>query len=175
MTCEDSGGAGVESRAHTVSIGNIVLGVYVFIVLRLPAEWKLVKGGIPSEFVYSKELEGARWVTEGQAYHYLYNPSNGSQFELTIKCVRGPWRARPPRNLENRTEGTLRLSSHPGTYVWGDLRGGLLRKEQVTYLSLLFRCDRTQRTIRFELRGKGGPEDIRNLTAALGESQCHSV
>jgi hypothetical protein len=165
----------VETHAHTVSVGNIILGVYVFVVLRLPPEWKLLKGGIPSEFDYSKDLDGARWVTEGQAYHYLYNRSNNSKFELTIRCARGRWKGRVPRSLDKQGEGTIYLSGHPCAYVWGDLRRGFLRKEAVTYLSLLFRCDRTERTVRFELKGQARPEDIRSLTAALGESQCHTV
>ncbi len=165
----------MKSREYTVSVGNIVLGVYVFMILRLPPEWKLVKGGIPSEFVYSKELEGARWVTEGQAYHYLINPSNGSKFEFTIKCVKGRWKGRPPRSLEKHGEGTINLSGHLCDYVWGNLRGGLLRKEELTYLNLQFTCDRTERTVRFELKGQASQEDVRRLTEALGESKCHTV
>lgn len=165
----------MENREYIVSVGNLVLGVYVFMVLRLPPEWKIVRGEIPSEFVYSKELESARWVTEGQAYHYLQNPFSRSSFQMTLKCVRGRGRRRLPRSLDRRGEGTMDVSGHACRYIWGDLKGGILRKEDLTYLNLRFRCDRTERTVTFELKGQGLQEDIRALTEALGESKCHTV
>lgn len=165
----------MESQEYTVSVGNIVLGVYVFMILRLPPEWKLVRGGIPSEFVYSKELEGARWVTEGRAYHYLHNRSNGNRFQFTIKCVKGRGKQGLPRSLDKRGEGTIDLSGHACRYIWGKLRGGIFRKEELTYLNLSFTCDRTDRTVTLEMKGQGRQEDVRGLTEALGESKCHTV
>ncbi|MGC8973924.1 MAG: hypothetical protein ACP5KY_06930 [Thermoproteus sp.] len=141
---------------HTIAVGNSILGVYNFVVLAAPPDWKVVVMPMASDVFSHVTRDGAKWVRDGEVKHFV---KAGSKFyELEI-------RVRPGDRL-SREGSPVEFGGHRGLYKVG--REGLLRKSDVLIVEVY--CPETDRTISVKLRGDGAPLEILRY---LKYSRCH--
>jgi len=136
---------------HAIAVGNRILGLYNFIVLTAPPNWRLVIMPMASDVFRHREVDGVKWVRDGEVMHFIKDGAEA--YTLKIK-------ARP-----GRKEGRgvpITVNGHLGHYAVEE-RGGRLR------LTLQFYCDHTDRTLKITIEG------LRDLSALqyITHSRCH--
>lgn len=141
-----------EYSWHAIAVGNRLFGPYNFIVLKAPPDWRIVIMPMASEVFRHREVNGVKWVRDGEVMHFIKDGSES--YVLRVKI-------RPGRRL--RGGSSLYVNGHPGVYEVRQGRDGRLT------LRLQFYCNQTDRTIALELEG------LRDLSPLgfLAGSQCH--
>lgn len=163
-----------EYNYYTISTGNVVLGVFRYITLTLPQEWIIKKSELASEINYSVEHNGVRWVLEGESHHYLVNLFRGDMYQLNIKCRKiTNLNMSVPSGVEDHSTGFTTLAGHGCFFIIGLKKVGLLRKDRMRFVKLMFNCDETKRLIEIEMLGKG-PSDLGDLLEVIRNSRCHT-
>ncbi|MFN7106393.1 MAG: hypothetical protein ACK4M3_07425 [Pyrobaculum sp.] len=140
-----------EYSWHAIAVGNRLLGLYNFVVLTTPPGWRVVVMPMASEVFRHREVNGVKWVRDGEVTHFLQNGEEAYRLEIVVKPGR------------RRLEGDyIAVNSHEGRYRVRE-RGGRYRLEVSYY------CPETDRTIEISIEGLRELSILRHL----GYSQCH--
>lgn len=140
-----------EYSWHAIAVGNRLLGLYNFVVLTTPPGWRVVVMPMASEVFRHREVNGVKWVRDGEVTHFLQNGEEAYRLEIVVKPGR------------RRLEGDyIAVNSHEGRYRVRE-RGGRYRLEVSYY------CPDTDRTVKISIDG------LRELSILryIGNSQCH--
>ncbi len=162
---------------HLISAGNIVLGVYRFIKLKLPDGWVVRRSEIPPEIVYTSEINGVSYVAEGISYNYISHVLGDEGFQLKISCRKRSSvdESEILKRLKGRVTGTSSVSSHRSYFYIGEKRFGVFRKRSFNYAKVVFFCDVTRRLFEVEILGTGSIDHLRSILKAIESSQCHEL
>ena len=170
------GGEGPR-KPHKLMAGNIVLGTYNFIELRLPEEWSVSRGEIPPEIVYTGEREGVGYVTEGTLYNYLVNLVGNETLSMQVRSSRksSVSEAELRRMFRGGISGVLNVSGHIAYYYVGKRRVGLVRRREVSFARLAFHCSNTGRLIEIVVEGGAEESRLEEIIGYLSELRCHGL
>lgn len=140
-----------EYSWHTIAVGNRVLGLYNFLVLVAPPRWRIVIMPMASEVFKHREVNGAKWVRDGEVMHFVYDGSEAYVLKITVRPGRKKMEGRP-----------IIVNGHEGYYKTEE-KNGRVRVEMAFY------CDVTDRTVKIRL------EDLKDLDVLnyIGMSKCH--
>lgn len=141
---------------HTIAVGNGILGVYNFVVLAAPPDWRIVIMPMASDVFSHVDKEGVKWVRDGEIRHFV--KAAGSIYELEI-------RVRPGKSIKLSGE-VAEFGGHEAVYAVR--REGLLKKSEALVLETY--CPETDRTISIKIKGKAAPLEIIKY---LKYSKCH--
>lgn len=145
-----------EHAWHTIAVGNSLLGVYNFLVLATPADWRIVVMPMASDVFSHTSVNGAKWVRDGEVKHFI---KAGRRFyDLEIRVRPG----RRTRALGDAAE----LGGHEARYYVKEV--GLLRRRKALVVEAY--CPATDRTIELAIKGDSAPLE---LLAYLKHSKCH--
>ncbi|MEM0485107.1 MAG: hypothetical protein QW434_10490 [Pyrobaculum sp.] len=140
-----------EYSWHAIAVGNRLMGPYNFVVLVAPPSWRIVIMPMASEVFRHREVDGVKWVRDGEVMHFIRD--GGEIYTLRIKVKPGRKEARG---------NPIVINGHGGVY-WVEERGGRLN------LTLHFYCEHTDRTVQIRVEG------LRDTSALqfLQNSKCH--
>jgi len=161
---------------HIVSTGNVILGVFRYLVLLLPSGWVVRRSEVPPEITYTGEYNGIGYVVEGETHHYVTNLVSDESFQLTIKCrkLRETALSVKTKGIERCSIGRTTISGHSCLYVVGEKPVGLLKRDKMKYVNLIFNCEMTGRMIELHFLGRGSDETLNMLVRTLEKARCHS-
>lgn len=136
---------------HTIAVGNRVLGLYNFLVLVTPPRWRVVIMPMASDVFRHREVNGAKWVREGEVMHFIHDGADAYVLKISVKPGK------------KRVEGQpILINGHEGYYKAEERKGRLS-------VEVGFYCDVTDRTVKIRL------ENLKNLDVLnyVGMSRCH--
>ncbi len=140
-----------EYSWHAIAVGNRLLGPYNFIVLTTPVGWRLVVMPMASEVFKHREINGVKWVRDGEVMHFLRDGAEVYRLVVRIKPGRRKFDGEPI--VVNNHEGSYRIRDRGGRYA----------------LEVGYYCPETDRTIKISIEGLRELSILRHL----GYSQCH--
>ncbi|MEZ0248512.1 MAG: hypothetical protein ABWJ97_04500 [Thermoproteus sp.] len=148
-----------EYSWHAIAVGNSVLGVYNFIVLAAPPDWRVVIMPMASDVFSHMTKDGVKWVRDGEIKHFI---KAGRRFyELEVKAK--------PGNKLNGLRSWSQTAEVGGHRAYVRVKEeGLFKKKKA--LEVWTYCDETDRTIIVSLKGDEVPEE---LLRYIGHSKCH--
>lgn len=151
----------------TIAVGNIVVGVYNFVVLSHPENWRLIPLPASSESFSFMKQGDVKWVTRGVAEHGIRTP-NGI-IGLKVEVWPGRRDASSFRELRSADKlGVVQFGSHQAsayTYV----RKSWFSKTRI--LAVLVYCEYTDRSLLIEFIG--GDKWVDEILGYLEGSECH--
>lgn len=156
-----------ESRKFTIAVGNPITGVYEFLTLAMPKEWKIIIMPMNSDVFSTVKQGDVKWVLEGEVEHGLKTPFGN--IALYIKIKKGynePSRIKQFRNA-NKQFNTYFADHNAKAYVYSKRMG--FKKLRV--LGVHSYCGFTNRTIFIEFIG--GEEWVDEVINHLKDSECH--
>lgn len=163
-----------EEPGFAIAVSNPLLGVFNYIVLRLPIGWRVKSGDFPSEVYSSTKKDDIRWVTEGEATHYVYSDERREALRLTIHITGKPRKLRRDKKRATVThQGISSIHGHAADYVIGHIRRGFFKPKTYDYLQMASYCDITGRNIELRLEGSCSSESLKTLVTKLQLAQCH--
>lgn len=156
-----------ESRSVTIAVGNIITGVYNYIVLSIPPDWRIVIIPMNSDVFSSTRQGEVKWVKEGEVEHGILTPMGEIMLRLKIwPGYRDHGRIREVRRAEKIYD--LAIAGHSAkAYIYRKRLG--FRNNRVLGIHLY--CDVTDRTMLIEFIGGGDWVD--KVLKNIGESMCH--
>ncbi len=156
-------------KGFTIAAGNPLLGVSNFLVITLPDDWSIRISELPTEVNNSVLIRNVKWVTDGYAYHYIYN--NNHTYQLKIKVHKSQKESHTHgKVLES---GEFKIASHKAFYTLVSKSIGIVKKQDIQILYVHFYCEHTDRTIELEITGKNVIDEAKNLITNFQESICH--
>ena len=160
-----------ETR-FVLAVHNTLLGVFNYLVFNLPSKWKLKSGDFPFEMYASTKIGEVRWVRDGISVNYIYDGESALRMVVSVhenerqsKLVK--------RNVTVLRDESIDINGHRGRVVIGRTSRGLLKKTQLDYLRIVYRCNVTRRTIDLAMEGRCHEESLKTLTEAIQKSTCH--
>lgn len=157
-------------KGFTIAAGNPLLGVSNFLVITLPDDWSVKLSELPSEVNNSVLVGNVKWVTDGYAYHYIYNNDHAYQLKIRIHRFQKETQVIQGKILES---GEFKIASHKASYNLISKDIGFIKKQTVQVLYVHFYCENTNRTIELEITGKDISNELKNLVINFQESICH--
>jgi hypothetical protein len=151
----------------TIAAGNIVVGVYNFVVLSHPDNWRIVPLPASSESFSFTRQGDVKWVSRGVAEHGIRTPQGIIGLKIEV------WPGRRDRvsfkELRNASErGRVRFGAHEAkAYVY--TKKGFFTSSRI--LALLVYCEYTDRSLLIEFIGGG--EWVDEVLEYVGGSECH--
>ena len=140
-----------EFSWHAIAVGNRMLGPYNFLVLTAPPTWRIVIMPMASDVVKHREVDGVKWVRDGEVMHFVKDGGEAYVLKISVKPGR------------KKAEGTpIAINGHHGVYQ-------VRERGDRYHLTIQFYCDRTDRTVKITLEG------LRDLSILnyVGQSRCH--
>ncbi|MEM1596970.1 MAG: hypothetical protein QXP31_00325 [Pyrobaculum sp.] len=140
-----------EYSWHTIAVGNRVLGLYNFLVLVAPPRWRVVIMPMASDVFRHREINGAKWVRDGEVMHFIHDGSDTYVLKIAAKPGKKKAEGRP-----------ILINSHEGYYKVEEKKGRLK-------VEVVFYCDVTDRTVKITF------ENLKDLDVLnyIGMSRCH--
>ncbi len=154
---------------HDIDVGNMLYGSAHFISLRLPEQWDIAPGVGHPEVMAVHERAGRRWIVSGRAWYVLYHRDLGWAMELKLESTTRP---RRPRSLPEPAE-TLEVHGHHAQIRRWRRRRGLLHPRTITFIEVVYDCERSDRHIRLELSGRCPPEGFEQMLRFIPAWWCH--
>ncbi len=153
---------------HVIEAKNLVLGNSRFLTLRLPDPWDLAQGVGRPEVTASHIRNSVRWVANGDFWYVVYQRELGWAMEIN-------GRMRPSSNRQGAAGGEVAsVGGHPAAVHWKVRRRGLLwRRHDVKYMTVVYDCPNSERSIQLEFSGWCPEEGFREVLAALSQVKCH--
>jgi hypothetical protein len=136
---------------HAIAVGNRLLGIYNFVVLKAPPTWRIIIMPMASDVFRHREINGVKWVRDGEVMHFIKDGPD----TYTLRVVAKPGRKR-------LAGASIVINGHSGAYEYVD--DGKRR-----VLRLLFYCDVTDRTVEIKIEGVKDSSPLYYLS----QSQCH--
>lgn len=109
-------------------------------------------------------------MTDGYAYHYIYNNEHAYQLKIKIHGSQKEFQAMQGKVLES---GEFKIASHKASYNLISKDVGFIKKQTIQVLHVHFYCENTNRTIELEITGKDISSEFKNLVTNFQESICH--
>ncbi|MEM0365781.1 MAG: hypothetical protein QXD80_00535 [Acidilobaceae archaeon] len=156
------------STKSSIAAGNIIVGVYNFIVLSHPETWRIIPLPGSSESLSFTSQGKVKWVTRGIAENGIRTP-NGV-IGLRIRVWPGLKKASDFKEL-NRAfhRRAVKLGGHEANaYIYID-SGWFKPTNRV--LAILTYCNYTNRSLLIEFIGGG--EWVDEIISYISESECH--
>lgn len=154
-----------SSKEVTLAVGNMITGVYNYIVLSIPLDWKIIVVPMDSDVFSSRRQGGVKWVREGEVEHGVSTPMGSIGVRVRI------WPGRKDHGKLSREAEKiyeLQISGHSGkAYVYRTRAG--FKKHRT--LGISFYCDVTDRSLLIEF--VGGGEWVDAVLKSIGGSMCH--
>ncbi len=156
-----------EPKSVTIAVGNIITGVYNYIVLSIPIDWRVAVIPMNSDVFASTRQGDVKWVKEGEVEHGLITPRGKIIFR--IKIWPGLKEQRKIKDL-GRAEKIydLTISGHNAKAFIYRTRHGLRISRT---LGIHLYCNVTDRTILLEFIG--GEDWVDTVLNIIGGSMCH--
>ena len=156
-----------EVKKSAIAVGNIITGIYNFLIISIPFNWRIAEISMSSDVFYSIYQGNVKWVTEGEIEHLLQTRTATASFRIRIK--RGLKDKNKFKNLKLLTSSQNVMFSTHKAEVYHYEEKFLWKKRNV--LGVFFYCEDTQRTILIEfINGNSWIEEILDFQK---ESQCH--
>jgi hypothetical protein len=73
-----------ENKLVTIAVGNIITGVYNYIVLSLPHDWRIIVIPMNSDVFSGVRQGNVKWVREGEVEHGIATPIGEIMLRLRI-------------------------------------------------------------------------------------------
>ncbi len=93
---------------HAIAVGNRLLGLYNFVVLKAPPTWRIIIMPMVSDVFRHREVNGVKWVRDGEVMHFIKDGPD----TYTLRVVAKPGR--------KRLAGTSIVNGHSGAYEYVD-------------------------------------------------------
>jgi hypothetical protein len=156
-----------ENKLVTIAVGNIITGVYNYIVLSLPHDWRIIVIPMNSDVFSGVRQGNVKWVREGEVEHGIATPIGEIMLRLRIwPGYKDHRELKETRGAEKIYEATV--SGHNAkAYIYK--RRYWLKIHRVLGIHLY--CSVTDRTMLIEFIGGGDWVD--NVLRSIGGSQCH--
>ena len=156
-----------EIKKSTIAVGNIITGVYNFLVIGIPLNWRITGISMNSDVFYSFDQGNIKWVAEGEIEHLLQTKT--ATASLRIKIKRGIKDKNKFKCLKNitPTENTLFFTHKAEIYNY--IEKFLWKKRPV--LGVFFQCTEKDRTILIEFINVN--PWVSAIIECLREGQCH--
>ncbi len=151
----------------TIAAGNIVVGVYNFVVLSHPSDWRIIPLPASSESFSFTRQGDVKWVSRGVAEHGVRTPHGVIGLRIEV------WPGRRDRSslkeLRNASErGRVKFGVHEAeVYVYTEK--SFFTSSRV--LALLVYCEYTNRSLLIKFIGGGDWVD--EVLEYVGGSECH--
>jgi len=158
-----------ETR-FVLAIHNTLLGVFNYLVLNLPPDWRIKPGDLPSEMYSSTKIGTVRWVREGVTVNYVYNDEDALR---VVVDVREKSKQSSSRGIKTFYERFIDINGHRGHITVGLVTRGLWKKNHLECIRFQFSCDTTNRSIDLTLEGHCRRESLKELEQAIPLSVCH--
>ncbi len=156
-----------EPKSVTIAVGNIITGVYNYIILSIPMDWRVAVIPMSSDVFTSTRQGDVKWVREGEAEHGLITPMGEIMFRIKIwPGFREQWRLKDLRRVE-KVYG-LTISGHDAKAYIYRRRYGL---RSLRILGIYLYCGVTDRTILIEFIG--GDVWVDRVLDSVRGSMCH--
>lgn len=160
-----------SETCFAVAVHNTLLGVFNYIVLNLPARWRLKPSDFPSEMYSSTKVDGVRWVRDGSSVNYVYDEENA--LRLSIKVHEKPTHAESEYDIDVSDDRSVTVNGHTARILTGRIGRGILRKKQAEYLRMVLYCAVTKRTVDLVMEGRCTDDSLIALTDTIQHSKCH--
>jgi len=158
---------------HKISANNILFGLTHFLILALPAKWRITRSYLEPD-VHSNIRRGdLLWVQAGQTDQIVYHPSRKIALDMTIVVKRGQRDELKTKGVAVHSQGSLLINGHEASYILGEVGIGFLKKKPANTLRLCFHCSELERTIIISFTGTCQEADIRAISRSLSQSKCH--
>ena len=156
----------MDLTLHEISAANLLFGTGAFLALALPEGWELAPGQARPEIAACHVRGARRWVVAGDAWYTVRHDGRQVALELAITI-----RARR-RHAPESTE-LLRIGEHWGTVRHWTRRRGFLRRWNVHFSEVRWRCEHTERDISVTLSSRAPHAAFAEVLAGLRGVQCH--
>jgi hypothetical protein len=67
---------------HAIAVGNRLLGLYNFVVLKAPPTWRIIIMPMASDVFRHREINDVKWVRDGEVMHFI---KDGSDTYIYVK------------------------------------------------------------------------------------------
>ncbi|CCC80791.1 hypothetical protein [Thermoproteus tenax] len=145
-----------EYSWHTIAVGNSILGVYNFIVLAAPPDWKLIIMPMASDIFSYVSKDGAKWVRDGEVKHFIKGGREFFELEIKVK----------PGNKARAAGSAVEFGGHSGVYSVAE--EGLIKRKKALIIEAY--CPETDRTITIKIKGERAPLEVLKYVKF---SRCH--
>ncbi len=161
-----------ERSLHLLAASNIIVGRTEFLVLPLPAPWRITRAVVTPEVRTTIRAGERMWVASGETRHVIFDRARNVGLALTVRATYGIPRL-PRRARQLLDEGQAILSGHPARYRI-ILRGrGFLVRGDERALYVAFSCPETWRGLMIELSGACTLGELQTFLRALSDLECH--
>ncbi len=156
-----------EIKKATIAVGNIITGVFNFMTISIPYNWRIASISMNSDVFSTMNQGNIKWVTEGEVEHFLQTREAKAAFRIKVKKgIKQKEKFKSLKKLEKDKE--VLVSTH-NAQVFKYIERFLWQKR--TVLGVLFQCSDTNRTILLEFIN--GDPWVEEILECLKESQCH--
>lgn len=146
--------------------GNIVLGRFTWLFIRVPEGWIVKLGDASADVNYTTVVQNMGWVLDGIASFYVINLVNGTLLELEIKCMKG---VKTPS--EKTIQEKIIINGHEAYLSTKTVRRGLKRRPHLQ-TKVKIPCNVTDRTIELTLTAENS-KDIEEHMKCFPRYRCH--
>ena len=157
----------IEAKKTAIAVGNVMTGIYNFIVLGIPQQWRVLAVPMASDAFSTIKQGDVKWVTDGIVEHVIRTSDRSAT--LRIKIKRGIKEAKGFKELKNAVSNKeIRFNIHKASvYKYKTKR--LWHTDDA--LGVHVNCPETGRSILVEFIN--GANWIEEVLEFLHESQCH--
>ncbi|MCS7133186.1 MAG: hypothetical protein RMI43_01465 [Candidatus Caldarchaeum sp.] len=157
----------MPSKEYELATGNLLIGRFLWLVVRVPEGWAVKVGDSPSDVNYTTVVDGVGWVLDGSTSFFVVDLVSGTVVDLEITIRKGI----KTKDLTEPSVRVINFNGHDVVVVNREVRRGL-RREKMEQASLTIPCTRTSRTIGISLTAKNR-EALDELVEVLRDSRCH--
>lgn len=156
-----------EPKNVTIAVGNIITGVYNYMVLSIPMDWRVAVIPMNSDVFMSTRQGDVKWVREGEVEHGLITPMGEIMFRIKIwPGLKEQWKLKDLRKADKVYD--LIISGHSAKAYIYRRRYGF--KSSRT-LGIHLYCGITDRTMLIEFIG--GDDWVDSVLNIIRGSMCH--
>lgn len=183
-----------EENEAVLAAVNPLLGYGIFVFLRMPGSWRVLKSPEPPECnALAREAVrvGFRWVTSGFTRVLLLNQEKSQAYPLFVETREFRDDSRPLEHIRKRFQkiedkhevvekAQLRISGHEARYIiWRSRRRLLLKRKRVpmVHLECATYCNFTRRLLTFRVSSshvENFMRDLEKILAILSSASCHT-
>ncbi len=183
-----------EENEAVLAAVNPLLGCGIFVFLRMPDSWRILKSPEPPEcHALGKETVkgGFRWVTSGFTHALLLNQEKNQAYPLFVEVREFRNDFQPLefikkrfKKLDKKGEVVERKQSYVGGHeaqyaIWMSRKKMFLRRKNVTlaHLECVTYCNFTKRLLLFRISSshvENFMEDVEKILSIMSSVSCHT-
>ena len=182
-----------KEREAVLAASNPLLGRGVFVFLKVPESWKLLKTSMPPECnALGREIvgNGFRWITSGFIHALLVNEQKNQAYPISLEVIelmgddkaleiiRKRFRKLVKKGKQTEAE-KMHANGHEAQYiVWTGQKNIFLKKKEVilAHLEYATYCDATKRLLLFRVSSSHVENFMRDkdrMLSMLSSLTCH--